>query len=191
MATHSSILTWRIPWTEEPGGLQSTGSQRVGHYWATNTFTFFFMPLGLWDLSSPTRDWTRASAVKALSPNRWTTREFPTAVFLILKVLNKWAVQIFKVGTAEELSGLRAQQCPQRPQHCQQESRRRWFNWCKLPVGFGQWSRLNSVFPQNSYCLDPQNVILFENRVFADIIKLRWSHTGLECVLNVIWLMSF
>ena len=31
MATHSSILAWRIPWTEEPGGLQCTGSQRVGH----------------------------------------------------------------------------------------------------------------------------------------------------------------
>ena len=31
MATHSSILAGRIPWTEEPGGLQSTGSQRVGH----------------------------------------------------------------------------------------------------------------------------------------------------------------
>ena len=31
MATHSSILAWRIPWTEEPGGLQSVGSQRVGH----------------------------------------------------------------------------------------------------------------------------------------------------------------
>ena len=31
MATHSSILVWRIPWTEEPGGLQSTGLQRVGH----------------------------------------------------------------------------------------------------------------------------------------------------------------
>ena len=31
MAPHSSILAWRIPWTEEPGGLQSTGSQRVGH----------------------------------------------------------------------------------------------------------------------------------------------------------------
>ena len=30
MATHSSILAWRIPWTEEPGGLQSLGSQRVG-----------------------------------------------------------------------------------------------------------------------------------------------------------------
>ena len=36
MATHPSILAWRIPWTEEPGGLQSTGSQRVGHNWATS-----------------------------------------------------------------------------------------------------------------------------------------------------------
>ena len=33
MATHSSILAWRIPWTEEPGGLRSLGSQRVGHDW--------------------------------------------------------------------------------------------------------------------------------------------------------------
>ena len=31
MATHSSIFAWRIPWTEEPGGLQSMGSQRVTH----------------------------------------------------------------------------------------------------------------------------------------------------------------
>ena len=31
MATHSTILAWRIPWTEEPGGLQSMGSQRVRH----------------------------------------------------------------------------------------------------------------------------------------------------------------
>ena len=31
MAAHSSFLAWRIPWTEEPGGLQSMGSQRVGH----------------------------------------------------------------------------------------------------------------------------------------------------------------
>ena len=36
MASHSSILAWRIPWTEEPGGLQSMGSQRVGHDWATS-----------------------------------------------------------------------------------------------------------------------------------------------------------
>ena len=31
MATHSSILAWEVPWTEEPGRLQSTGSQKVGH----------------------------------------------------------------------------------------------------------------------------------------------------------------
>ena len=31
VATHSSIVAWRIPWTEEPGGLQATGSQRVRH----------------------------------------------------------------------------------------------------------------------------------------------------------------
>ena len=37
MATHSSILAWRIPWTEEPGGLQSMGSQRVRNDSATNT----------------------------------------------------------------------------------------------------------------------------------------------------------
>ena len=35
IATHSSILAWKILWTEEPGGLQSIGSQRVGHNWAT------------------------------------------------------------------------------------------------------------------------------------------------------------
>ena len=38
IATHSSILAWIIPWTEDPGGLQSMGSQRVGHDWVTNNF---------------------------------------------------------------------------------------------------------------------------------------------------------
>ena len=41
MATHSSILAWRIPWTEEPGGLQSMGSLRVACDLGTNTFFFF------------------------------------------------------------------------------------------------------------------------------------------------------
>ena len=39
MGIHSSILDWRIPWTEESGRLQSMGSQRVRHDWATNTTT--------------------------------------------------------------------------------------------------------------------------------------------------------
>ena len=41
MVTHSSTLAWRIPWTEEPGRLQSMGSHRVGHNWVVNTFPFF------------------------------------------------------------------------------------------------------------------------------------------------------
>ena len=40
MATHSSILAWRTPRTEDPGGLRSIGSQRVGCDCVTNTFTF-------------------------------------------------------------------------------------------------------------------------------------------------------
>ena len=40
MATHSSILAWRTPWTEEPGGLLSMESQRVRHDWTTNTQFF-------------------------------------------------------------------------------------------------------------------------------------------------------
>ena len=39
MATHSNILACRVPWVEEPGGLQSMGCHRVGHNWATNTTT--------------------------------------------------------------------------------------------------------------------------------------------------------
>ena len=44
MATLSSVLAWKIPWTEKLGGLQSMGSQRVGHDWATNTTTAVFGP---------------------------------------------------------------------------------------------------------------------------------------------------
>ena len=40
MATHSSILAWRIPWTEEPGRLQSMRTQKVEYDWVTNSFTF-------------------------------------------------------------------------------------------------------------------------------------------------------
>ena len=66
MAIHSIILTWRIPWTEEPDGLRYMGSQRVGHHWSdlacTNatrieTFTFF-------SLSASSRD------CKLLSPQQ-------------------------------------------------------------------------------------------------------------------------
>ena len=50
MTTHSSIVAWKIPWTEEPGGLQSMGSQRAGHDSATEHTqkTFDTTLLGEW-----------------------------------------------------------------------------------------------------------------------------------------------
>ena len=51
MATHSSIHAWKIPWTEQPGGLQSMRSQSVEHDWVTNTFT------SLSDLSLTLHNW--------------------------------------------------------------------------------------------------------------------------------------
>ena len=45
MAPHSITLAWKIPWTEEPGRLQSMGSQRVGHHWATSLSLFHFHAL--------------------------------------------------------------------------------------------------------------------------------------------------
>ena len=50
MATHSSILAWKIPWTEDPSGLWSMESQRVGHDWETITFTFPFWLLSPFQL---------------------------------------------------------------------------------------------------------------------------------------------
>ena len=43
MAPHSSTLAWKIPWMEEPGGLQSMGLLRIGHGWATSFSLFTFM----------------------------------------------------------------------------------------------------------------------------------------------------
>ena len=43
MVTHSSVLAWRIPWTEDPGGLQSMGSLGVGHDWVTSLWLFTLM----------------------------------------------------------------------------------------------------------------------------------------------------
>ena len=44
MAIHSSTIAWKIPWTEEPGRLQSMGLQRVGHDWATSLTYYNYTP---------------------------------------------------------------------------------------------------------------------------------------------------
>ena len=52
IATHSSSLAWRIPWTEESGGLQTMGSQRVGHNWPAghSTAQAYFIILNTWEI---------------------------------------------------------------------------------------------------------------------------------------------
>ena len=70
MATHFNILAWKIQWTEEPGGLQSMGSHRVGHDWATSLSFFHF------HLHGPvTRAGTTGSSLlpqsKTTSSSRW------------------------------------------------------------------------------------------------------------------------
>ena len=55
MVTHSSILAWRIPWTEEPGRLQSMGSERIRHDWVTNTHSIVYANLlSFWGIQPPT-----------------------------------------------------------------------------------------------------------------------------------------
>ena len=50
MAMHSNTLAWRIPWTEEPGGLQSMGSQRARHDWATSLYGLSSSHVEIWEL---------------------------------------------------------------------------------------------------------------------------------------------
>ena len=57
-APHSNTLAWRIPWMEEPDGLQSMGLQRVGHHWVTS---LHFLNLYTWNLHHDFKKWTSPS----------------------------------------------------------------------------------------------------------------------------------
>ena len=71
MATHSSTLAWKIPWTEEPCRLQSMGSQRVRHDWATSLhFTSYHV--GSQSLDQGSNPWPLHWKLRA---NQWPTRE--------------------------------------------------------------------------------------------------------------------
>ena len=79
MSTHSSILAWRIPWTEESGGLQSMGSEKVGHNWTT--FIFFSNWLWWWFHNSV----NVLSAMEVYTLNGWITW---FVNFISIKLLN-------------------------------------------------------------------------------------------------------
>ena len=78
MTTRSSILAWRIPWTEESGELQSMGSQRVRHDWATNTHTCLLLP---WNYIPPSPDELAALGSINLSSS------FPSSGKIYLRLL--------------------------------------------------------------------------------------------------------
>ena len=75
MATHSSILAWRIPWTEEPGGLQSLGLLRIGHDWSDSTCLIpQFSVLGttsFFPSKGPHKDPQAQGSSKRDAPERW------------------------------------------------------------------------------------------------------------------------
>ena len=81
MATHSSILGWRILWTEEPDGLQSMRSQRVGNNSATNTFSRGTVDQIFIDHPRSTCSWQLSHFQEASSISYWTTLN--VEVFLV------------------------------------------------------------------------------------------------------------
>ena len=81
-ATHSSILAWRIPWTEERGGLQSMGSQRAEHNWAGARWW-----CGFWNLSSPTETEPGALAWKPRVLTTGPPQKFPVFYFGLLLII--------------------------------------------------------------------------------------------------------
>ena len=76
MATHSSILAWRSPWTEEPRGVQSMGSQRIGHDRVTNTT----QPFILLALQTPLTSHTSNLIISATNQLRFT---FQSLLYLL------------------------------------------------------------------------------------------------------------
>ena len=83
MAPHSSTLAWKIPWAEEPGGLQSVGSQRVGHDWVTSLSLFTFMSMGSHRVR---HDWNGLAAAAAAAAAAGLYKKRDTdQIFLPLK----------------------------------------------------------------------------------------------------------
>ena len=103
MATHSNILAWRIPWTEETGRIQSLASQRVRHDWATNMFRINIYTLLLLLLSRFSRVWLWATpemaAYQALPSLGHSRQEhwsflFNTGVAISFSNTWKWKVKV-------------------------------------------------------------------------------------------------
>ena len=112
MAIHSSVLAWRIPWTQKPGGLQFMGSQRVRHNWVTNmhTHTHIHRCVHIWastnvglinssvcqvNISTRNRgkrQITKVSIMRIFKPTQWIlTKDEETHFSFLLQMTLVWA----------------------------------------------------------------------------------------------------
>ena len=94
IATHSSILAWEIPWTEEPGRLQSVGSQRVRHNWVNNTFTF--LSQGTW--TSPSYPQVLPELHCQLHPQTQQPVNPPLAMPTLIKSFPRFRGEVQRMG---------------------------------------------------------------------------------------------
>ena len=85
MATHCSVLAWRMPWTEEPGGLQTTASQGAGHDWGTD----MGRKLWFWWDSAVTAGMKILELQTAVSVTAWRPRWLATSLSLWLFVCQR------------------------------------------------------------------------------------------------------
>ena len=106
-APHSSTLAWKIPWTEEPGRLQSMGSLRVGHNWATSLSLFTFMhwrrkwqPAPLFFLENPRDRGAWWAAVYGVAQNRTRLKQLSSSS-RTLRLLDKVYVLLIKRDRAQ------------------------------------------------------------------------------------------
>ena len=102
MATHSSVLPWRIPGTGEPGGLPSMGSHRVGHDWsdlAAAAGDKMFPFLGIYLLRRNKKLWTHKAKVKVaqLCPTLWDPMDYTVHGILQARIL-EWVAFPFSQG---------------------------------------------------------------------------------------------
>ena len=100
MATYSSILAWRIPWTEEPGGLQSTGHQESDMTERRSTHCLPDPRSVTWDLESPGSQTIRALCLAPQSI--WQTSHFSRANVLTCQTLSCLARQVLSCSVPTE-----------------------------------------------------------------------------------------
>ena len=85
MAVHSSILAWRIPWTKEPGGLQSMWSHRVGHDWALSISTYVYLWLNHFIVHLKLTQHCKSTMLVVWWFSRWVVSSWlPSLIHLVL-----------------------------------------------------------------------------------------------------------